>query len=103
MASQILIDRTLIFRGGDFVAHIRVLEVDVSTKFPGGIKAKYILVDTKRNVPRLLVDNHEPYGYHMHTHLPEDKNIRLPLEVKGYNQALSLFLEEARKVLRDEK
>jgi hypothetical protein len=51
------------------------LEVSVSEKVPTGINAKFVMIDVEGNFPRLLVDNHESYGFHMHTALPEDKDV----------------------------
>jgi hypothetical protein len=62
-----------------------------------------VLLDVERNVPRLLLDNHEPFGYHLHTKLPEDKNFRAPVDVEDYADAIRLFIAEARKVIADEK
>jgi len=51
---------------------IRVYKVEAKKKFPKGIKAKFVLIDTEQEKPRLLVDNHEPFGFHMHAALPLD-------------------------------
>lgn len=102
MASRTLIDRRQVFLGGRYVAHIKVYEVKKSKKFPDGIKARYVLVNADKGTPRLLVDNHEPYGYHMHTRLPSDKSHRVKLDVNQYLEALVIFLDEAKRILKDE-
>ncbi len=79
------------------------LEVPVSEKFPHGIKAKFVLIDVEGNFPRLLVDNHEPFGFHMHTELPEDKEVRVELPVTDHNAALALFYQEVERILKDAK
>lgn len=79
------------------------LEVPVSDKFPQGIKAKYVLIDADGNFPRLLVDNHEPYGFHMHTQLPETHEVRLELDVADYNAALAVFYQEVERIVKDEQ
>ena len=84
------------------MAYIKVYEVDKNKKFPDGIKARYVLVDAYKGVPRLLVDNHEPYGYHMHTRLPKNKSHRVKLEVDHYLDALDIFLDETKRILKDE-
>lgn len=82
---------------------LHVLEVAVSEKFPQGIKAKYVLIDTEGNFPRLLVDNHEPYGFHMHTALPNDHEVRTELSVTDHKAALALFYQEVERIVKDEQ
>lgn len=103
MASKILIDISLGYFNNRFVAHFKVYEVDSSDKYPEGIKARFVLVDAENGWPRLLVDNHEPFGFHMHTKLPEDKSHRVKLDVKDHNEALALFVKEVERIVRDEK
>jgi hypothetical protein len=80
-----------------------VLEIPASDKFPLGIKAKYVLIDTDGNFPRLLVDNHEPYGFHMHIALPEDHDVRTDLSVTDHNSALAIFYQEVERIVKDEQ
>lgn len=75
----------------------------ISEKFPDAVKAKFVLIDAERNLPRLLVDNHEPFGFHMHTALPDDKDVRVGLSVVDYNAALAIFYEEVERILENEK
>jgi hypothetical protein len=87
---------------GHYRIILNVLEVSVSRKFPFGIKAKFLLLDDMGNFPRLLVDNHEPFGFHMHTQLPGDSNVRIKLTVKDYNEALELFYLEVERIVKNE-
>lgn len=77
---KLLIDEALYFNER-YRAFIKVYEVPPSKKFPDGIKASFVLVDLEKNVPRLLVDNHEPFGFHVHTALPHSKEIRAKMKV----------------------
>lgn len=43
---------------------VKAFEVDRSFKFPEGVKARYVLIDLINQVPRLLIDNHPPHGFH---------------------------------------
>ena len=79
------------------------LEIPVSKKFPTGVKAKFVMIDIEGGFPRLLVDNHEPFGFHMHTQLPEDSSVRVTLSVKDHNEALAVFLKEAERIIADEQ
>ena len=100
--ARILRDEFITFANGRFLAQIKGIEVAKSEKFPDGIKIRCVLLDVERNVPRLLLDNHEPFGYHLHTKLPGDKNFRASVDVTDYADAIRLFISEARKVVEDE-
>jgi len=101
-ASKIILDEKFAISNRYRVV-LYALEVPVNEKFPNGIKAKFVLIDVEGNVPRLLVDNHEPYGFHMHTALPEDKDVRVELPVMDHNSALALFFEEVERILKNEQ
>lgn len=99
--SRIILDETVIVNSRHR-AILYAVEVPVSKKFPTGIKAKFILLH-EEGYPRLLVDNHEPYGFHMHTCLPEDRDTRVELKVTDHNEALSIFLREVERIVKDER
>ncbi|OQW48499.1 MAG: hypothetical protein A4S09_04795 [Proteobacteria bacterium SG_bin7] len=63
------------------------------------IKVRYVLVDADGEFARLLVDHHEPFGFHMHTQLSEDHSIREVLPTTDYNEALQLFLKEVERIV----
>jgi hypothetical protein len=100
--ARFITNRILFFLDGRFEAHIKVYEVGRSFKFPDGFKVRCALIEKESGVLRILLDNHEPYGYHLHTKLPEDKNFRVTIEVKNYSEAISIFIKEIRKVLKNE-
>jgi hypothetical protein len=101
--ARTLLDDKIILADGRFVAQVKVIEAPKSTKFPDGFKVRCVLIDSARKVPRLLLDNHEPFGYHLHTALPLDKNVRVTVEVSSYEDAIRLFIKEARKVVESDK
>ncbi len=74
-----------------FRVKLKVFEVEISKKYPGGIKAKFALFDMIDRTQKLilLVDNHEPFGFHVHGELP--KNSRLLLNTINYREALKEF------------
>lgn len=78
------------------------IEVPASKKFPTGIKVRFVMIDVEGGFPRLLVDNHEPFGFHMHTRLPEDGGVRVSLPVNDHNEALAIFLKEAERIIANE-
>ncbi len=91
MKIRVLIEEVIVFAGGRFQARVKAIEVPKSAKFPDGIKLRCVLLDVELNLPRLLLDNHEPFGYHLHTKLPNDKNFRESVEVSSYEDAIRLF------------
>lgn len=101
-AAQVIWHKRIDFKNGVFEAYILVLKIPIRDKFPDGFKLKCVLANTELNIPVLLVDNHEPFGYHMHTRLPYDKKYRVTLNVNSYQDAISLFMSEAEKVVNNE-
>ena len=100
--ATILINRHLIINDGKYVVDIKVFKVTKSKKFPYGIKAKYILRDVENQLPRLLIDNHEPFGFHMHSKLPGQKDFRIKLDTNDYNKALNIFFKEIERIIKNE-
>ena len=103
MKADLLIDRNLVIQDGKYVAFIKVFRVPISKKFPEGIKAKFLLQDVEKKCARLLVDNHAPFGFHLHSRLPDDSDYREPLNVRDHDEALDVFFEEMWKVVRNEE
>lgn len=103
MKATLLVDRTLVMRPGKYVVAIKVYEVPANPKFPQGIKAKFLLLNIAAGHARLLLDNHEPFGFHMHTKLPGDKEYRVPLMVTDYLEAYKLFMDEVERILSNEE
>ena len=87
---------------GRYRVEAKVYKVEKNKKFPDGIKARYVLIDLEERVPRLLVDNHEPFGFHMHTALPGDKNVRVGMDTNQFQEAYEEFLKEVDRILKDE-
>ncbi|MCM2323779.1 MAG: hypothetical protein NDJ90_11020 [Oligoflexia bacterium] len=101
MKARVLIDRTQVIRDGKYAVSIKVFEVEASKKYPAGIKAKFVLQDIENGFARLLVDNHEPFGFHIHTRLPRDRNHRELLDVRDHQEALAFFLDEVERVVKN--
>ena len=100
--ARIVIDQVALLNSEKFEAHIRVYEFPKSQKFPEGYKVSCSLVERETGILRVLLDNHEPFGYHLHTKLPEDKSFRVGVDVKNYIEAIRLFFREARKVYNED-
>ena len=87
---------------GRFEACIKAYAVSNNKKFPDGVKLSCILLDLHQKAPRLLLDNHEPYGYHLHTKMPYDKAHRALIHVRGFEEAIEFFMDEVQKVINEE-
>ncbi len=87
-----------------FAISVKVTEVpDSSLKYPEGVKASFVLLDLTINLPVVLVDNHAPFGFHLHPGLPEDKNLRKELKTSSYEEAYRIFMEEVSKYVENFK
>lgn len=81
---------------------LKIFEVDSSERFPNGIKVSFALLDLVNKVPRLLVDNHAPFGFHVHTELPKNKQVRKPLAAQDYQEALDEFWRLVEEIVKNE-
>lgn len=81
---------------------LKVLEVEPSNKHPEGIKVSFALIDAIKGVPRLLIDNHAPFGFHVHTELPGNKDSRRNLPTKDYTEALDEFWGLVKEITENE-
>jgi len=100
--AKLIFDQRIRFIEGRFEARIKAYEVIKSKKFPDGVKLSCILLDLQEKVPRLLLDNHEPYGYHLHTKMPLDKTHRTLLNVNNFEEAIEFFMGEVPRVIENE-
>jgi hypothetical protein len=100
---EILVDERIAFQSGRYVAYLKVLIVPKSRKFTEGLKVRCVLVDQHLGRPILLLDNHEPFGFHIHTKMPEDSKFRAPLYVQSYQQAIDVFLTEVEILVKNEE
>ncbi len=80
---------------------IKVFKLPRSLKFPTGYKVKCVLYEKETGVLQLLLDNHEPFGYHVHSKLPVDKNFRQLLNFNNYYEAINFFNDEVKRILNE--
>lgn len=85
-----------------FRIELKVLQVEPTTKHPEGVKVSFALIDVKKGIPRLLIDNHAPFGFHVHTALPSQSNTRRALPTKDYLEALEEFWRLVKEILENE-
>jgi hypothetical protein len=82
---------------GTFIAHMKIQSVPKDDNRPDGYKVNFVLVDLRNLEPVLIVDNHKPFGYHLHPDASEDHNSRIELHVNTPYEALEIFLEKAKE------
>lgn len=97
----VLVDKTISI-SERFRIELKVFQVPPQSKYPDGIKARFILIDMIRNVPKMIVDNHAPFGFHIHMNLPDDHERRIKLVSYDYHEALSQFWDLAMKIIDKE-
>ena len=100
--AKIIRNERVVLAQGLFIIEIKAYEVPKSSKFPEGVKLKCVLIDVEQGKPRVLLDNHQPYGFHLHAKLPDDPNFRVELDILDYHEAIRVFMKEVRKVISNE-
>lgn len=99
MAKAVVLMNQVLDISERFRVELKVFEVVPDDKYPKGIKVSFVLIDVIQKVPRLLIDNHEPFGFHVHEELPENKNARRLLKVTDYVLALDEFWRLTNEIL----
>ncbi len=61
-----------------------------------------MLVDTATDSTRLLIDNHEPFGFHVHSELDKGVTNRIRLDATDYQAALRTFRSEVERIVENE-
>jgi hypothetical protein len=85
-----------------FRVELKVFEVEVSKKYPEGIKARFVLIDLLKKNPVLLIDNHAPFGFHVHEDIKVGRVKRKKIVEDDYIKVLNLFWNLAREILKNE-
>ncbi|MBF0299515.1 MAG: hypothetical protein HQK51_12390 [Oligoflexia bacterium] len=101
MDAKILIKNDIIVANGLYKIKIRVYEVENDQKFPENVKVSLALIDLTIGKVVLLIDNHEPFGFHIHSGLPQDHGIRESLNITSYEEAIDCFREEVRRIINE--
>ena len=94
----------IVLKGGAYVLHLKAQKIHPPpARFPSGYKVNCVLVDAFENKPILILDNHEPFGYHYHPDPIHDKSIRISLDeqIKDYIQAIAWFRRRAEEVINE--
>ena len=83
---------------GNYVAHMKIQTVPVSDNRPDGFKVNFVLIDLQDHQPVLLIDNHKPFGYHLHPTPDRNHDDRIELTVNSPFEALELFVAKAKEI-----
>lgn len=87
-------------KGRKYKVVIHVEETDKTEQYPEGVKAVYKLFrlnDESSEELVILMDNHEPFGFHEHHKLPADKNKRRELGTKDWKEVRRIFQEKCKE------
>ena len=80
---------------------LKAFEVAISKKYPEGVKVSFALIDVIQKAPRLLIDNHAPFGFHVHEELPNNKDSRRRLKTNDYLEALDEFWRLTKEITNE--
>lgn len=99
--AKLLVNLVTALDNEKYELQIKVFKLPRSLKFPSGYKVKCVLYEKGTGALRLLLDNHEPFGYHIHSKLPADKNFRELLNFNNYKEAINFFQKEVERILNE--
>lgn len=78
---------------------LKVFEIESNSKYPEGVKARFVLIDLIEKRPVLLIDNHAPFGFHKHEGLLGDRTI---IDEVDYLKVLNEFRRLTMEFLKNE-
>ena len=90
MVSKTLIDSKQKI-GEHYVAVIKLLSVQKSSSRPDGFKLNCALIDIRLQKPVLILDNHKPFGYHVHPDPINDHKNRVIDVARNPLDAIDIF------------
>ena len=85
---------------GAYIAQMKIQTVRPNENRPDGFKVNFILLRIKDTKRILLVDNHAPFGYHMHDN-PDVPEERKKMDVNDPYAALDLFIQRAKEIIHE--
>lgn len=97
MVSKLLRDTKAIL-GEHWVAHIKLQTVTPDKLRPDGYKLNCVLLDKRTNQAVLILDNHAPFGYHIHPQASTDHTMREEIVVDSPYEAIDVFFSKAKEI-----
>lgn len=85
--------------GDNHVAIIKLLKITPDEKRPDGFKLNCVLLDISRGKPTLILDNHEPYGYHLHSNPTSNHDDRVEIIVEDPFEAIDIFFQRVKEII----
>ena len=83
---------------GEFwIAKIKLQQVPKNRNRPDGFKLNCVLIDTRLGKAVLILDNHHPFGYHLHPNASEHDQ-REELEIAHPKEAIQIFFQRIREM-----
>lgn len=102
--SKTILNKYLVVVPEKFAISVKVIEVPRSDKkHPEGVKTSFVLLDLELGKSVFLIDNHAPFGFHMHTGMPENKERRQKLNIRSYQEAYNVFMVEVDQRVKEYK
>jgi len=98
VVSKLLRD-TKALLGEYWIAHIKLQTVTPDRIRPDGLKLNCVLLDKRTNQAVLLLDNHAPFGYHIHPQASTDHNFREEIVVESPYEAIDIFFSRAKEII----
>ena len=87
---------------GDYhVVIVKLQAVTSDSVRPDGFKLNCVLLDFRVNKAVLILDNHEPFGYHLHPTPIDDHGNREKIEVQSPFEAIDLFVEMSQEIANE--
>lgn len=81
---------------------LKVFEIESDSKYPEGVKARFVLIDLIEKKPVLLIDNHAPFGFHKHEGLLDGSVTRTIIAELDYLNVLNEFRRLTMEFLKNE-
>lgn len=103
MKIVVLVDistNTLDRYGRQYRVVVYIEEANRTEQYPEGVKALYKLFRLNNESSEelvILMDNHEPFGFHKHHKLPRDKYQRRSLGTKDWKEVWQIFQERCKE------
>lgn len=96
-AEEIFSNRS-VTESNNYLVDVIVYRVPKTKKFPDGIKSKFRLIHISSNTLVILIDNHEPFGFHEHT-----SKVRQKLMISSWEDALDYFLSKVQELENEQQ
>lgn len=102
----ILENWSIIGRSGlTYKVEVRIEQTSDQIKFPpSGIKCSFKVMSENlfgKNELLILIDNHEPHGFHYHDRLPEVHDSRKSINAKNWQKAWNYFDQILKEIINE--